>query len=98
MIKDERGREYEQNGAKDEQEVIDVETMEKVRYKLIAASYSYWLSTPRETSSTGHPQDRDHIGKCLPKKKLSNYAFTFDGISHNQLIMNDFCMINRYAI
>ena len=45
-------------------EEIDVEIMEKLRYKLIAASYSYWLSAPRDTTSSGHPQDRDHIGNA----------------------------------
>ena len=48
--------------ARNEDDSVDIETMERVRYKLIAASYSYWLSTPRETTLSGHPQDRDHIG------------------------------------
>ena len=49
---------------KNHKEEINVEIMEKLRYKLIAASYSYWLSAPRDTTSSGHPQDRDHIGNA----------------------------------
>ena len=63
--KDELNVKNEEEGEGEEE--VDVETMEKIRYKLIAASYSHWLSAPRDSSpsSSQHKQDRDHIGAYL---------------------------------